>query len=111
MADNNVHQIDERRRTSRNGNGGDGMSGDLEKRVEKLEANMSEIKQDLAILKTRSENFSTKSDLMELSNTFKTEQMALQVELHKALSGQTKWMIGAIFTAVALSLTAGKYLF
>lgn len=64
MVDNNVHQIDERRRTSRSGNGGNGMSGDLEKRVEKLEASMSEIKQDLAILKTRSENFSTKSDLM-----------------------------------------------
>ncbi|EIF5325948.1 hypothetical protein [Citrobacter amalonaticus] len=110
--ENNVYQMDRSRRGgNKSGNGGDGMNGDLEKRVEKLEASMSEIKQDLAILKTRSENFSTKSDLMALTNTFKTEQMALQVELHKALSGQTKWMIGAIFTAVALSLTAAKYLF
>ncbi|ENZ8821982.1 hypothetical protein ACHBPR_001673 [Klebsiella aerogenes] len=63
------------------------------------------------MIDTCSENFSTKSYLMALTNTFKTEQMALQVELHKALAGQTKWMIGAIFTAVALSLTAAKYLF
>lgn len=117
--DNNVFQMDRSRRGGSNsGNGGSGMSGDLEKRVEKLEASIGDIKQDLAVLKTRSENFSTKSDLMELSNTLKTEQQALRIELHqsiasiqKEISNQTKWVAGTIIAVAALSLTVAKVLF
>lgn len=118
MADNNIIQINGRRRINRSGDGGDGMNGDLEKRVEKLETNLSTIKQDLAILTTRSENFCTKSDLLVLSNTIKTEQQALRIELHqsiaaiqKEISNQTKWMAGIIITVATLSLTVAKILF
>lgn len=122
MADNNVHQISDRRRSDGNGNGGGDMPGDLEKRVEKLETNMGDIKKDLAILTTRSENFCTRNDLLELANTFKTtqlelantfkvEQMSLRVELHKAIADQTKWMVITIFGVATVSLAVAKFLF
>ncbi|MDW8845562.1 hypothetical protein SD961_06560 [Erwinia sp. MMLR14_017] len=49
--------------SDKKGGDGGGTMNDLIKRVEKLEADTHQIKLDLAILTTRSENFVTKADL------------------------------------------------
>lgn len=48
------------------GGGGSGMSEQLEKRVEKLEGDISEILKELAVLTVRSEQFSTKAEVERL---------------------------------------------
>ncbi|MDT7446321.1 MULTISPECIES: hypothetical protein [Citrobacter freundii complex] len=48
------------------GNGGDGMSEQLEKRIEKLEGEVSSIQKDIAVLTARSEQFSTKAEVERL---------------------------------------------
>ncbi|HFJ4329218.1 hypothetical protein [Serratia liquefaciens] len=58
------------------GGGGGDMLDKLEKRVERLESNVEQIKLDLSVLKTRSEEFATKSGLAELnarSDSFSTK--------------------------------------
>lgn len=48
------------------GNGGGGMSEQLEKRIEKLEGEVSSIQKDIAVLTARSEQFSTKAEVERL---------------------------------------------
>lgn len=63
------------------GSGGDGMSDNLEKRVEKLEDGISAVKLDLVRLTERSEQFVTKADLSELKGELKAEMLGLKSEI------------------------------
>ena len=117
MTGNNAHRLDERLRTSKNGNTASAMPGELENRVKQLETCINEIKQDLTIIRIHAENFSTKSDLLELASVAKSDQLALKIELYKStgdilkeISGQTKWIMSLIITIAALTLTAAKLL-
>ncbi|PXM41905.1 hypothetical protein DMT39_14790 [Klebsiella variicola] len=65
----------------KDGNGGGGMSDNLEKRVEKLEDGMSAVKLDLVRLTERSEQFVTKADLSELKGELKAEMLGLRSEI------------------------------
>lgn len=117
MSDNIV-QMDGRRRGSNNGqDGGDGgdMYKDLEKRVEKLENHISEMKVDLAKLVVRSENFASKADLIEQNSSYKSEAQVLRTEMHQSLAGlhkeisnQTKWIGGTMIAVVAGAMTFMK---
>lgn len=118
MSDN-VVQMDGRRRGSNSGQGGgDGgdMYKDLEKRVEKLESHISEIKVDLAKLVVRSENFASKADLIEQNSSYKSDVQTLRTEmhqsltaLHKEISSQTKWIAGTLVAVVAGAMTFIKF--
>ena len=65
----------------KDGNGGGGMSDNLEKRVEKLEDGMSAVKLDLVRLTERSEQFVTKADLSELKGELEAEMLGLRSEI------------------------------
>lgn len=70
----------------KDGDGGDGMSDNLEKRVEKLEDGMSTVKLDLVRLTERSEQFVTKADLSELKGELKAEMLGLKSEISNTKS-------------------------
>ena len=53
----------------------------LTQRVERLEEDTHQIKQDLAVLTARSENFATKADVAELRAELKADQYEMRVEL------------------------------
>ncbi|HIE3617349.1 TPA: hypothetical protein ACXLW9_000337 [Yersinia enterocolitica] len=115
MSDN-VYQIDSRRRGSNDG--GDNMLGNLEKRVEKLENQIGEIKTDLAKLTVRSENFATKADLIECNGSYKADVQTMRTEMHQAIAGihkeistQTKWIAATLVGVAAICMTAAKLLF
>ncbi|EJY1544059.1 hypothetical protein OFT38_004838 [Salmonella enterica] len=61
--------------------GGDGMSGELEKRVERLEGDTLIIKDKLTALSVRSESFATKSDLAELKSELKSDVSSLETRI------------------------------
>lgn len=115
----NIYQLDNRRRGSNGGsNGGGDMPGDLEKRVEKLEIQIGDIKTDLAKLLVRSENFATKADLADYSASSKTDIQNLRTEMHQAMVGvhkeisaQTKWIAATLIGVAAICMTAAKLLF
>lgn len=107
------------------GGGGGDMLDKLEKRVEKLENNVSDIKTDLATLTTRSENFATVSNqekLFERSEGFaskidlaklleRSESFATKSDLHKEINSQTKWIAGTIIAVAAICMAAARFLF
>lgn len=68
------------------GNGGGGMLDKLEKRVDTIEKDTHQIKLDLAVLTTRSENFATKADI----ESIRTEHMTLRAEVVKELTASEK---------------------
>lgn len=71
--------------------GGNGGGGDMiEKRIEKLESDISSIKTDLAVIRS---NYATATDL------------------HKEISAQTKWICTILITIIGISLGAIKLLF
>lgn len=83
-----------------NGGGGGDMS-DLERRVGSLEADMRIIRDnvhtlatDVAVIKS---NYATKTDISDL-----------RTEVSKEIHNQTRWIIGAIFTAISLLFAAQK---
>ncbi|HCJ7359798.1 TPA: hypothetical protein NVL55_005125 [Citrobacter freundii] len=87
-------------------NGDDGGGGDmlerLEKRVERLESELSATRLDIATLKERSEHFSTKAELQAgFAGIYKEI-----TGIHKELRTQTVWLVGSIFTSMALLFTA-----
>ncbi|WNN46240.1 MULTISPECIES: hypothetical protein [Winslowiella] len=91
------------------GSGGGGMMDRLEKRVERLETDVTQIKLDLTKLTIRSEEFATKSGLAEL--VARSNEFATKGDLHKEISGQTKWIAATIIGVAALCMTAAKFLF
>ncbi|QQU57932.1 hypothetical protein [Serratia liquefaciens] len=136
MSDN-VYQMNSRRRPSNYDGGGHGGDMDnLTKRVEQLEKDTHKIQLDLAVLTTRSEEFATKSGLAELAARFedvapksalgnfecatksalaelstRCNEFATKGDLHKEISGQTKWIAATIIGVAALCMTAAKFLF
>ncbi|HID8215638.1 TPA: hypothetical protein ACXIGW_000110 [Serratia marcescens] len=107
------------------GSGGGGMLDKLEKRVDAIEKDISQMKIDLTKLTTRSEEFATKSGLAELNSraeNFATKaamaelvarsgEFATKGDLHREISSQTKWIAATIIGVAALCMTAAKFLF
>lgn len=102
------------------GGGGGGSMDNLEKRVERLEENVADIKLNLATLTTRSENFATKADVIgirvemaELSGNLKQEIAEVRSELksdmadirtdfQKEMRTQTAWLCGIVIAAMGV---------
>ena len=62
----------------------------LEKRIDKLEQDVAEIKTSLAVMKS---NYATREDL------------------HKELGSQTKWIAATFIGTISVALAVAKYLF
>lgn len=97
-------------------NGGNVMPDKLEKRVERLEADVADIKSNIAILTTRSESFATKSDVLEireglrlemadLRQSLKVEMADHRTEIQKAFTSQT-WQLASIIVSAMAALVA-----
>ncbi|ANZ86059.1 hypothetical protein NLH84_001044 [Escherichia coli] len=89
--------------------GDDGGGGDmlerLEKRVERLESELSAARIDLATLKERTENLATKAELQTgFAGVYKEI-----TTVHKEMRLQTAWLVGSIFGSMALLFTAIKF--
>ncbi|GHM53676.1 hypothetical protein ECZU51_23460 [Escherichia coli] len=104
--------------------GGDGMNDDLERRVSCLESDVTEIKNNLITLTTRSESFATKSDVLEireglrlemaesrqslksemadLRQSLKVEMAEHRTELQKSFANQTWLLTGIVLSAMAV---------
>lgn len=95
MNTENVHFGHFRKGSGGNDNGGG--NDMLETRVQQLEKDMSEIKRDVAVIKS---NYATKEDVL-----------SLKVELHQSISNQTKWIVATLFAVTGLALALAKYLF
>ncbi|HBV7911609.1 TPA: hypothetical protein MD621_001258 [Klebsiella variicola] len=78
----NVYQMD----NSKGGGGNEGMLEKLEKRVEKLEEDISSVKLDLVRLTERSEQFVTKTDLSELKGDLKSEIIGLKGDIKASIA-------------------------
>ncbi|EGH2794918.1 hypothetical protein ID987_000788 [Salmonella enterica] len=69
------------------------MSEELEKRVKLLEEDVANINNNVAILTTRSENFATKIDMVEMREGVKLETIkireGLRIEMSELRSGLT----------------------
>ncbi|EGC4607283.1 hypothetical protein H9J60_001459 [Escherichia coli] len=100
------------------------MPDKLEKRVERLEADVADIKSNIAILTTRSESFATKSDVLEireglrlemaesrqslksemadLRQSLKVEMAEHRTELQKSFANQTWLLTGIVLSAMAV---------
>ncbi|EEQ7768482.1 hypothetical protein M4A30_002097 [Escherichia coli] len=92
------------------------MPDKLEKRVERLEADVADIKSNIAILTTRSESFATKSDVLEireglrlemadLRQSLKVEMADHRTEIQKAFTSQT-WQLASIIVSAMAALVA-----
>jgi hypothetical protein len=77
--------------------GGD--DGRMEKRIEKLEADVAAIKIDLAVIKA---NGATKSDIAELKGSFGELRAATKGDIADAKTTIILWVVGAIFIAQLL---------
>lgn len=107
-----IDKEEPKEQTKRGGNGGNDDGGDMDnltKRVEQVEKDTHKIQLDLAVLTTRSEEFATKSGLAEL--LARSDEFATKGDLHKEISGQTKWIAATIIGVAALCMTAAKFLF
>lgn len=100
------------------------MNEDLERRVSCLESDVTEIKNNLITLTTRSESFATKSDVLEireglrlemaesrqslksemadLRQSLKVEMAEHRTELQKSFANQTWLLTGIVLSAMAV---------
>ncbi|WP_343724901.1 hypothetical protein [Herbaspirillum huttiense] len=84
------------------GNGVDGggngpHDGDMETRVKALEDGLSDIKSDVAVIKS---NYATKADISDLKADFKSGIS----EIHKSQGDMLKWMVGSIIVMGSLGI-------
>lgn len=89
------------------------MNDDLERRVSCLESDVTEIKNNLITLTTRSESFATKSDVLEIREglrlemaesrqSLKSEMAEHRTELQKSFANQTWLLTGIVLSAMAV---------
>lgn len=77
------------------GDSGGGMSDKLERRIERLEGDLSLTRNDLATLAERTTNLSTKADVGEVKGELKADIAHLKGELKcdiANLKGELKWI-------------------
>lgn len=98
-----VQELREERDRLRKGGDGNGAppgGNDMEKRVERLEATVTDVQVRLVRIETRLEQTATKADLNELATSF-----------HKSMNEQTWKFLGgasglaALFSAIAVAAT------
>lgn len=93
------------------------MSDGFERRVSRLERDVTEIKNNLITFTTRSESFATKSDVLEireglrlemaeLRQSLKVEMADYRTEIQKAFASQTLQLAGIILSAMAVLVAA-----
>ncbi|MGU0160017.1 hypothetical protein ACVXHB_03235 [Escherichia coli] len=120
----NAYNVSNNQVTGSGNDGGDGMNDDLERRVSCLESDVTEIKNNLITLTTRSESFATKSDVLEireglrlemersrqslksemadLRQSLKVEMAEHRTELQKSFANQTWFFTGIVLSAMAV---------
>jgi len=76
----------------------------MEKRVSKLEADIHEMKMDIAVIKS---NCVTKSDLYQ--EIGKVHQDIGRI--HQELSKQTKWIVAGMLSTAGMTLALARWLF
>ncbi|EIJ1010212.1 hypothetical protein LH739_000775 [Salmonella enterica] len=96
------YNISNSRVTGSGNDGGDGMSGELERRVRHLENDVSEIKNNLITLTTRSESLSSKADVLEIREGLRLEMAENRTEIQKSFASQTWQLTGIILSAMAV---------
>lgn len=69
----------------------------LEKRVKQLEDDLSALRTDVAIIKS---NYATKEDIA-----------SVRIEVHQAISAQTKWLAATMIAIAGASMAIAKLLF
>ncbi|MEH3800821.1 hypothetical protein POW66_03545 [Escherichia coli] len=120
----NAYNVSNNQVTGSGNDGGDGMNDDLERRVSCLESDVTEIKNNLITLTTRSESFATKFDVLEireglrlemaesrqslksemadLRQSLKVEMAEHRTELQKSFANQTWLLTGIVLSAMAV---------
>ena len=120
----NAYNVSNNQVTGSGNDGGDGMNDDLERRVSCLESDVTEIKNNLVTLTTRSESFATKFDVLEireglrlemaesrqslksemadLRQSLKVEMAEHRTELQKSFANQTWLLTGIVLSAMAV---------
>ncbi|MGJ3435832.1 hemolysin XhlA [Serratia sp. Je.1.23.a] len=81
----------------RHGGGDDGGDEMLEKRVKLLEDTLAEIRTDIAVMKS---NYATKEDIA-----------SVRIEVHQAISAQTKWLAATMLGITGLAMAVAKLIF
>ncbi|MEN4530495.1 hemolysin XhlA [Pantoea agglomerans] len=76
---------------------GNGGGSDMLERVKKLEEQMSSLVTDVAVMKS---NYATKEDVS-----------SVRIEVHQAISAQTKWLAATMIGVAGISMAVAKLIF
>lgn len=76
---------------------GDGGGDDMLERVKKLEEQISSLVTDLAVMKS---NYATKEDVS-----------SVRIEVHQAISAQTKWLAATMIGVAGIAMAVAKVIF